>query len=661
MKREPFRRAPRFIIILSLFLAITISAQPAYGLNITIPTIDPSIFDVSEDFTDSNFKQAVWEWLGNSGTPGSFTKQDLVDRLPAKNYELSISKKDIKSLAGLQHFEGLKNLFCSNNQLSSLPSLPSTLNGLYCHENKLTSLPALPDTLIALSCSDNQISSLPPLPNGLINLFCEQNKLTSLPALPDTLKEFRCNENQLSSLPPLPSTLRWMVCGKNKLTSLPNLPNSLVTLICSNNQLTDMPSLPNALTSYLNCEYNYLNVFSDPLKARITACPAADKTYAPQYRLKYTGKDVRLAQKETIQLKANELKIQMSANNTTWGDAENADLSKLTFSSSNNAVAKVDTTGLITGQGAGTCSIYALLNGVDSSFTKTEIKVTVTDQVVSAPAAPSKLSCTVANDVVPTLTWTDNSDNETAFKIFRKKGNGTFSEVAQTPANVTKYVDISLTAGAVYTYRVCASNSIGDSAYSNEVDVNLSQQQQGSMDYSSASSWAVEELKKAEEYQLVTDKVKNNLKQDITRDEFCSIAVKLYETLSGKKALPAITNPFKDTLDSDILKAYELGIVKGVSADSFAPNNKITRQEICVMIYRAIKASKPNLDFTAAGVNKFADEDKIASWAINEVRYASKNNIMKGTGGNSISPLDNTSREQGIVLIKRTYETFKNQ
>jgi hypothetical protein len=79
------------------------------------------------------------------------------------------------------------------------------------------------------------------------------------------------------------------------------------------------------------------------------------------------------------------------------------------------------------------------------------------------------------------------------------------------------------------------------------------------------------------------------------------------------------------------------------------------------MITRALKAAKPNLTFTVTDYDRFDDENKIASWAINEVRFANKNNIMKGVGGNTINPLGQTSREQGVILIKRTYENFLNQ
>ncbi|MDW7667324.1 MAG: S-layer homology domain-containing protein [Bacillota bacterium] len=171
------------------------------------------------------------------------------------------------------------------------------------------------------------------------------------------------------------------------------------------------------------------------------------------------------------------------------------------------------------------------------------------------------------------------------------------------------------------------------------------------------SDWAKDELLEAYQYNLTYPDVMKNFKAKITREEFCILAVKLYEALSGKKALPG-ENPFNDTKNEEILKAYNLGIVKGVSANQFAPTNKITRQEICVMIYRALDVSIPALNKDTSGDYNFADIDKIASWAINEVKFAYKNQIMKGIGNNQIGPLQNTTREQAIVLMKRTYENY---
>lgn len=69
-----------------------------------------------------------------------------------------------------------------------------------------------------------------------------------------------------------------------------------------------------------------------------------------------------------------------------------------------------------------------------------------------------------------TLTWTDNSDNETGFRIERANGlNATtgFVEIAVVGANVVTYVDASLPNSTAYTYRLRAYNAGGNSAYSN--------------------------------------------------------------------------------------------------------------------------------------------------------------------------------------------------
>ena len=201
--------------------------------------------------------------------------------------------------------------------------------------------------------------------------------------------------------------------------------------------------------------------------------------------------------------------------------------------------------------------------------------------------------------------------------------------------------------------------SIAPHDWSSGKDGKLSVSDGDSVDYSTASSWAIPEIKQAIEYGLVTERILSNFKKNITREEFCEIVVKLYEKLSGNTAKPVSPNPFEDTANTEILKAYNLKIVKGVSATSFAPDKFITRQEICVMLYRALKAAKPSLDFSTGIMASFADEKEIAGWAINEVRYMNKHGIMKGVGGSRIDPLGNTTREQAIALVKRTYEAFR--
>jgi|GEM_PF-1763337 len=91
---------------------------------------------------------------------------------------------------------------------------------------------------------------------------------------------------------------------------------------------------------------------------------------------------------------------------------------------------------------------------------------------LAIPAAPSALSASAqANCTSVNLSWTDNSSNETGFKIERKTGAGAFTQITTTAANATTYSDTGLTKNTTYVYRIRSTNASGDSAYSSEVSV----------------------------------------------------------------------------------------------------------------------------------------------------------------------------------------------
>ena len=81
------------------------------------------------------------------------------------------------------------------------------------------------------------------------------------------------------------------------------------------------------------------------------------------------------------------------------------------------------------------------------------------------PLAPSNLSATAVSTSQINLAWTDNSANETGFKIERATAlAGPYTLITTTAANAATYNNTGLTAGTQYFYRVSATNAIGDSA-----------------------------------------------------------------------------------------------------------------------------------------------------------------------------------------------------
>ncbi len=85
------------------------------------------------------------------------------------------------------------------------------------------------------------------------------------------------------------------------------------------------------------------------------------------------------------------------------------------------------------------------------------------------PNAPSNLIANTISSSQINLTWQDNSSDETGFKIERKTGTGSYSQIATVGANVTSYSNSGLSTGTTYYYRVRAYNAAGNSNYSNEV------------------------------------------------------------------------------------------------------------------------------------------------------------------------------------------------
>lgn len=173
------------------------------------------------------------------------------------------------------------------------------------------------------------------------------------------------------------------------------------------------------------------------------------------------------------------------------------------------------------------------------------------------------------------------------------------------------------------------------------------------------SSWAVSEIEQAKLYQLTTDKLLGNYRANITREEFCEIVLKLYESLSGTAAMPYSPNPFTDTTNPQILKAYNLGIVNGKSLNHFEPNSSATRAEISTMLLRAVKKLYPSLSIDIANAIVFADESLIPAFSFEAVKYFNSQGIINGVGNNKFAPTISMNREQAIALIKRIYEKYK--
>ena len=171
------------------------------------------------------------------------------------------------------------------------------------------------------------------------------------------------------------------------------------------------------------------------------------------------------------------------------------------------------------------------------------------------------------------------------------------------------------------------------------------------------ASWAEPSIKRAEELGLITENVSKDYIRALSREHYCELVVNMYEKRVGE-SISVTSNPFTDTSNPAIIKAYSLGVINGTSSTTFSPNSSVTREQAAVILINTLKKieSARDVSILAAGADTlpFADSDKISSWAIEQMKVAYANGIMVGDGTN-VRPLANVSAQESVILVLNAY------
>jgi len=152
--------------------------------------------------------------------------------------------------------------------------------------------------------------------------------------------------------------------------------------------------------------------------------------------------------------------------------------------------------------------------------------------------------------------------------------------------------------------------------------------------YAEPATWAKDSFFSLNYEKILSDELKNieKLQNNITREEFADLIVRLYSKVTRKNIIIfSEINPFNDTDNVMVAKAYNLGIVHGVAKNKFSPEELVTRE----------------------------DENEVSIWAKDAVNFVVNKEILTGVGNNMISPKTYATREQAIVLVNRLMEKFK--
>lgn len=143
-----------------------------------------------------------------------------------------------------------------------------------------------------------------------------------------------------------------------------------------------------------------------------------------------------------------------------------------------------------------------------------------------------------------------------------------------------------------------------------------------------------------------------NPESEITREEF----IKMLVIAAGLHDANAVCD-FADLADcpwaqSYVASALNGGIINGVGGNTFGAGEKLTRQDMAVMIHRVLGTA-------ANGSAVFTDEADISGYAKTAVAALSSDGIINGFADGSFKPLDTARRSQAAKIICLLEEKLK--
>ena len=165
------------------------------------------------------------------------------------------------------------------------------------------------------------------------------------------------------------------------------------------------------------------------------------------------------------------------------------------------------------------------------------------------------------------------------------------------------------------------------------------------------SAWAKPEVEEARQHSLTLGGF-HYPRLDITRVDFCELAVNLYSKMSSvPENIP--DEAFSDCEDENVAVAAALGIVTGYEDGTFRPYAFITREEAAAMLDRLYKSLGGTE--TAEGSKQYADDAQFGNWSRDSIYTMQNIGIMKGEENNEFHPDGGYTGEQAIVTIERMY------
>ena len=169
--------------------------------------------------------------------------------------------------------------------------------------------------------------------------------------------------------------------------------------------------------------------------------------------------------------------------------------------------------------------------------------------------------------------------------------------------------------------------------------------------------WAHEAIMLLYDWDVISGKGDGIFDPDgaVTREEFVKMLMLAISVNDKATELPFTDVNENDWFYNTVSFAYKAGITTGVTDTEFGVGLPIIRQDMAVMLNKAMSVAKISID--ANDVVTFTDHDQIADYAKKAVEALANRGLLKGSGDGSFEPNATVTR---AVAAQAIYNLIKN-
>lgn len=135
----------------------------------------------------------------------------------------------------------------------------------------------------------------------------------------------------------------------------------------------------------------------------------------------------------------------------------------------------------------------------------------------------------------------------------------------------------------------------------------------------------------------------------VTREEFVKLIVNGFSL--DKTGSIEFSDVDDDAWYSEFVKiAFNSGVINGISENEFGVGKNITREDMAVMIYRAVQATGMDVDIIIENPAELSDLDQVSDYALEAVEFMIEKGAINGIDG-KFMPSANATRAQTAQML----------